>query len=89
MTGMTEIPEEAVRAAVAAYAKDAYLDGKPIDGDERVIRCALEAAIPVLRAHYAARLEAKDSPLCDCRHDGGSEPTSPRTRLPMAHTASA
>lgn len=58
MTGMTEIPGEAVTAAVAAYAREAYCDGEPIDGDERVIRCALEAAAPLLAEAVAGKILA-------------------------------
>lgn len=85
---MTDFPEEAVAAATAAIDRE-LLSGKVYetaeDSNEALARAALEAAFPVLRERYAASLEAEGSPLCDCRHDGGSEPTSPRTGLPMAH----
>ena len=55
---MPDVPEEAVRAAVAAYAREAYCDGEPIDGDERVIRCVLEAAAPALAEAVAQKILA-------------------------------
>lgn len=58
MRTVPNIPQEAVDAAVAAYARDAYLDGQPIDGDERVIRAALEAAAPLLADTIAQKILA-------------------------------
>jgi hypothetical protein len=55
---MPEVPEEAVRLALAAYAREAYCDGEPIEGDERVIRCALEAAAPVMAEAVAEKITA-------------------------------
>lgn len=45
---MPDIPQQAITAAVAAYAREAYVDGEPIEGDERVVQAALEAAAPFL-----------------------------------------
>jgi hypothetical protein len=47
-----------VQAALAAYVREAYCDGEAVDGDERVIRCALEAAAPVLAEAVAQRILA-------------------------------
>ncbi len=57
-SAVPEIPEEAVRAAVAAYAREGYCDGEPIDGDERVIRCTLEAAASLLAEAVARKILA-------------------------------
>lgn len=66
---MTDIPQQAITAAVAAYAREAYVDGEPIEGDERVIRAALEDAAPILAEHVAQKIlahrdahEPKDGP---------------------------
>jgi hypothetical protein len=50
---MTEVPGAIVQSALAVYAREAYCDGEPIEGDERVIRCVLEAAAPAMADHVA------------------------------------
>lgn len=55
---MPDIPQEAVDAAVAAYAREGYCDGEPIPGDVRVIRAALEAAAPFMAEAVAAKIKA-------------------------------
>ena len=83
---MTGVPPEAVRLALVARSHALIDRPDPTAlSEERLTEMMLEAALPAIRAEFAARLEARDSPLCDCRHEGGSEPTSPRTGLPMAH----
>lgn len=81
-----EVTDEAV--AAAAKVGDRYLiAANGYSTFIPVIREVLEAALPVIAAGFAARLEAAGSPLCDCHAGQGdvSPATSPVTGQRMAH----
>lgn len=83
---MIEINDEAVQLALAARSHALVDRPDPmVLSEERLTQMMLEAAAPAIREQFARNLEAKGSPWCDCRHEGGNEPTSPRTGELMAH----
>jgi hypothetical protein len=53
-----DIPGPIVQSALAAYAREAYCDGEPIEGDERVIRRVLEEVAPAMADHVAQKITA-------------------------------